>query len=298
VYNAADTLAALVRDRSVTYRGRVYVDRLIPGEDSVTIQAHERGAPNARVELSASRVLVACGAVSSTRLVLTSLGRTPHAAQLVDSQYFLIPMASGRASPVRIATQGNTLAQIFLELDDDRVARHGVHMQLYGYNDLMISPFAAHLPVSVDSLERALAPFLKRLIVIQGYLHSDDSPGIAVHVDTSGVRLVGENQRSAASQVRRLVGHLAKTARPLGLMPIPGLTQLGLPGKGNHLGGSLPMRAAPGELETDTQGRLLHWDRVHVVDAAVLPSVPATTVTLTVMANAHRIAAVAATATD
>jgi hypothetical protein len=31
--------------------------------------------------------------------------------------------------------------------------------------------------------------------------------------------------------------------------------------------------------------------RVHLVDASVLPSVPATTITLGVMANAHRIAA-------
>jgi choline dehydrogenase-like flavoprotein len=29
--------------------------------------------------------------------------------------------------------------------------------------------------------------------------------------------------------------------------------------------------------------------RVHVVDASVLPSVPATTITYTIMANAHRI---------
>ena len=32
------------------------------------------------------------------------------------------------------------------------------------------------------------------------------------------------------------------------------------------------------------------WNRIHLVDGAVFPSVPATTFTLTVMANAHRIA--------
>jgi choline dehydrogenase-like flavoprotein len=37
-------------------------------------------------------------------------------------------------------------------------------------------------------------------------------------------------------------------------------------------------------------GRLAAWDNIHLVDASVFPSVPATTFTLTVMANAHRIA--------
>jgi choline dehydrogenase-like flavoprotein len=298
IYNAAHTLAALVRDGRVAYRGGVYVDRLAPGDGAVRIQAHERRRPAAKIELSASRVFVACGALSSTRLMLTSLGRVPHARRLLDSQYFLIPMASVRAAPVRVATQGNTLAQVFLELEDDRVSRYTTHMQLYGHNDLVLSTLAARLPLSADRLERVLGPVLGRVIAVQGYLHSHDSPGITVHVGADGVRLVGEDPAAGASRVRRLVRHLGASARQLGMAPIPGLTQIGRPGKGNHLGGSLPMRRAPGEMETDTLGRLPRWERVHVVDASVLPSVPATTVTLSVMANAHRIATAAAAGAD
>ena len=49
------------------------------------------------------------------------------------------------------------------------------------------------------------------------------------------------------------------------------------------------MSAAPGALESDLWGRPQGWKRVHAVDATVLPSIPATTVTFSVMANAHRI---------
>ena len=40
---------------------------------------------------------------------------------------------------------------------------------------------------------------------------------------------------------------------------------------------------------------IIHWDkpnnlkRIHCIDASVLPSIPATTITLTIMANAYRI---------
>jgi hypothetical protein len=49
------------------------------------------------------------------------------------------------------------------------------------------------------------------------------------------------------------------------------------------------MKRDPGELETDALGVLRPFRRTHVVDASVLPRLPATTVTFTIMANAHRI---------
>jgi choline dehydrogenase-like flavoprotein len=49
-----------------------------------------------------------------------------------------------------------------------------------------------------------------------------------------------------------------------------------------------------GELETDGLGRPREWRRIHLIDASVFPSVAATTFTLTVMANAHRIASAVA----
>ena len=54
------------------------------------------------------------------------------------------------------------------------------------------------------------------------------------------------------------------------------------------------MRRKPGELEADVLGRPSAWERVHLVDSSVFPSVPATTVTFSAMANAHRIATIAA----
>jgi choline dehydrogenase-like flavoprotein len=294
IYNASHTLARLVRSGRVEYRPGLYVDRLAVAEDSVTVHVHERGRPGAVSRLAATRVLVACGALSSTRLVLDSLGGQPRARKLLDSQYFVIPMLTARAAPVSVARQGNTLAQVFVELDDVRVSRRSVHLQLYGYNDLMLALVASRLPVRAGRLERALQSLWGRLVVVQGYLHSDDSPGVRVELEGRGMRLTGERHADGAARVRRLVRRLAASARQLGMAPIPGLTQIGQPGKGNHLGGSFPMRRTPGALDTDTLGRLPGWARVHLVDAAVLPSVPATTVTLSVMANAHRIATAAA----
>lgn len=293
IYSAAHTFDALRLNGKLDYRGGVYVDRMTEVGGLVTIDFHERRRPAARGQLIASRVFVACGAISSTRLMLESMRRTEHVSRMQDSQYFVIPMIAGRATPVSVATQGNTLAQVFVEFEDARISEHAIHLQVYGYNDIMLSALAKRIPLHTSVLERILRPALGRLLVIQGFLHSADSPGLTIDYDMDRVRIVGDDVAPGAVRVRKLVRRLASHGRLLGMVPVPGLAHVGCPGKSNHLGGSLRMRRDPGEFETDVLGRIPTWKRVHIVDASVFPSVPATTVTLSVMANAHRIATAA-----
>ena len=294
IYNAAATFDVLSRRNRIDYRGGIYVDRLTEVDGSVAIDFHERGHPETSGQLSASRVFVACGAISSTRLMLCSIRQTRCTRRMQDSQYFVIPMLSRGAAPVSVLTQGNTLAQVFLELDGGRMSKHAMHLQVYGYNDIMLAALAKRIPLWPARLERLARPALGRLLVIQGFLHSTDSPGLTLDYDDGHVRIKGDNVELGAKRVRRLVRRLATHARLLGMAPLPSLVHVGRPGKSNHLGGSMPMRHAPRNLETDSLGRLPAWERVHVVDASIFPTLPATTVTLSIMANAHRIATAAA----
>jgi choline dehydrogenase-like flavoprotein len=90
--------------------------------------------------------------------------------------------------------------------------------------------------------------------------------------------------------MRAAIGKLGDNARLMRAFPLLPLLRSFNPGKGNHFGGSFPMRREPGAFESDALGRPAGLRRVHVVDATIFPSFPATTVTFTVMANAHRIA--------
>jgi hypothetical protein len=145
------------------------------------------------------------------------------------------------------------LSQLFIELNRSDISRHSVHLQLYTYSDII----GQAVRKSLGPLKMFAGSLEERLIVVQGYLHSDESPTIAM--------------------------------RRLGGLVVPPLLQLAEPGRGFHCGGSLPMRPRPGKFESDLLGRPQGWTNVHAVDASVLPAVPATTITFTVMANAHRI---------
>ena len=107
------------------------------------------------------------------------------------------------------------------------------------------------------------------------------------------LRLGANSKPEAKRRIGRLIRKLAKLSYRTGVLPLSPLLEMGLPGRGFHSGGSFPMAAQPKPGESDLLGRPYGMRRIHAVDATVLPSIPATTITLTVMANAYRIGSAA-----
>jgi choline dehydrogenase-like flavoprotein len=227
------------------------------------------------------RVFVAAGALNSTEIMLRSLGRQE--AVLRDSQYFILPLLRAEAAR-RVADEAlHTLAQVFIEIDDPAVNIFGVHLQIYGYSDVLAAAVRAKLPGWVA------ARLLERMMVVQGYLHSAHSGRILVRLEGDGLAVRTERGAETAQVLRAIGRKLRGMAGAMRGWPVMAMLQVTEPGRGFHAGGSFPMAAAPGAGETDRLGRPAGMARVHMVDAAVLPSIAATTITLTAMANAWRI---------
>jgi choline dehydrogenase-like flavoprotein len=135
------------------------------------------------------------------------------------------------------------------------------------------------------------------MLLIQGYLHSDRSGSVTVALhrgeggEPSRLSLEGRPNPETKRAIRRAVSALWKNRRAFGAYPASPFLYVAPPGRGFHSGGTFPMRSEPGLFECDLLGRPHGFRAVHVVDATGFPSIPATTITLSVMANAHRIAA-------
>jgi choline dehydrogenase-like flavoprotein len=83
---------------------------------------------------------------------------------------------------------------------------------------------------------------------------------------------------------------LSAMSGEVGGRPVPFFSRVGTAGGGFHAGSSFPMALNPGRLQSDVSGRPAGLSRIHVVDSSVLPNIASSTITLSVMANAHRIA--------
>jgi choline dehydrogenase-like flavoprotein len=98
------------------------------------------------------------------------------------------------------------------------------------------------------------------------------------------------------NQMLRTVKRRMLAAAPrLDLWPVFRKTIFAGGAKSYHFGGTFPHGSTGGTpLCSDRVGRTGGFETIHLIDASVFPSVPATTFTFTIMANAHRIACEAA----
>ena len=126
----------------------------------------------------AQRVYLAAGAISSSRILLRSLKAYGRTIPLLDSQYFLFPLVRYAATGGVRTERLHRLAQAFLEIQDSAVSPHTVHLQVYTYNDLYEGALRKTLGGALRVARPVIPLLLRRLLIMQGYLHSDHSPVI------------------------------------------------------------------------------------------------------------------------
>jgi choline dehydrogenase-like flavoprotein len=278
---------------SFTYVPGIVVKRLTEKRGSVTIEAVVRGTLRPQ-RFEAARVYLGAGVLGSTAILLDSLQAYSQPVSLAQSDHFLLPLALGRFAGRAAAERLHTLSQLFVEVLNPAVSRHGVHLQIYTYNDF----YARMAKDRLGPLYSLAAPLLERLIertlLLKGYLHSEDSAGIRAVLERrpAGPVLCLDAQAPEKSNrtIKAVTRLVRKNSRRIGAFPIPMGFRKGLPGSGVHVGGSFPMRHSPTGFESDLLGRPAGFTRVHVVDSTVFPTLPAAPPTLTIMANARRIA--------
>ena len=288
IYNSADTVRELRAEKNFTYQRDVIVTAVRENSGKVFLDGFHRET-RAPLAFEVDRAYLAAGVIPTAQIILRSQAAYDRPLVLRDSQYFLFPLLLARRTR-NVRTEAlYTLSQLFIELNNPKISRRSVHLQIYTYSDIIGQAVRA----SLGPLKLFARQLEERMVVVQGYLHSDDSSTMAMTLKRDGERdflqLDAQPNPAARRTVQKVLRELLSQTRRLGGMVVPPMLQLTEPGRSFHCGGSIPMREKPQNFESDLLGRPRGWSRVHAVDASVLPAVPATTITFSVMANAHRI---------
>ena len=295
IYTTSSTLSKLQFNKSFRYMKDVIVQKLVESGGKVRILAKSR-LSNETIEFEASRVYLACGVLSTTKILLESLEAYDHPLTMKDSQYFLLPFVRYRKVSNVVNEELHTLSQVFVDIFDPSLSKNTIHLQLYTYNDLYLHAIRNILGPLYSLFKLPVNELLGRLLLIQGYLHSNVSSTISIRLqaardESSGKLIVEANPNKLTQQViKGVLAKLMRNRRYFQAMPIPQLLQIARAGRGFHSGGTFPMKRNPSTFESDCLGRPYGFKNVHIVDATTFPSIPTTTIALSVMANAHRIA--------
>jgi choline dehydrogenase-like flavoprotein len=290
IYSARHTIDRFVARGRVRHISRVLitaVDQPIGRTPSV------RGidlASGREMRLEADRVFVGAGGLGTTRIALNSLHAPPRQVGLQESMQFLVPLVSRRSTGDPRGQRDFTLNQfnLLLKYDDQAYTTSQVHC--YPYNPAIADALPGWLPPHMSGA------VLGRVTAALGYLPSWRSPKMRIELRARhqgalpdiAVRVVSDRRPAMMISVLR---RLSALGPKLDLFPVLPMVRLSGPGKSYHFGSTFPHRSnfASGPAGSDVLGRIGGFRNVHLIDGSVLPSVPSTTFTLTVMANAHRI---------
>lgn len=289
IYSSRQSLGDLVASGEVSYVPGVVVTSIAEAEGSVRI--HARTLDGAQCSFDGERVFLAAGVLNTTTILLRSLQLYDRPVEILDSQYFLFPMVQAAAAPDVVDEDLHTLCQAFIEIRDAAVSEHTVHVQIYSYNDFLAEILNNKLGMLSGVIPTGL--ILGRLLLAQAYLHSSQSGRIVATLERRGgtdtLRLEPIVNPATKEIVRRVIRKVRSATTLTASFPVSALLEITDPGRGFHSGGSFPMAHAPNAMQTDRLGRPHGMVRTHVVDSTVFPTIPASPITLTVMANAYRI---------
>lgn len=279
IYSARQELPALLA-AGLIYKAGLSVNAL--EETAQEVQIHVN-AGNEKSTIKADRVYLAAGVYNSANILMRSLSIPK--IQILDSQYFLFPLLTLSKTSDLEQERLHTLAQVFMEIEDPSITPSNIHLQLYGYSSILDATMAKRLG-PLRGLRNLL---LERMLVVQGFLHSDSSGRLQAELSGGRLTITPQPNPTVDQTLKRILRYLSRQAKTFHAFPIAPLLQQTAPGRSYHCGGSFPMQESPRLGETDDLGRPAGWKRVHVVDASVLPTIPAATISLTIMANAYRI---------
>lgn len=281
LYTARFTLKELREEGAITYWGGHELLAFREAEEYVEIDLLDRGH-NAVRTARTRHLLLACGTLQTARLVLLNKKGPRRKLPFLDHPPtllpFFIPARIGSRLPAR-----SFPVQLVATLNEK--GRRDM-ITFYYPGAMLRSDLLSDVPVPMNIGIRLLDALLGGMLVAQIWQTSHPSPRNSICLDDAGKVVIDYPDCPEYDGLYGLVAAL----RALGAYSVKGLASMSPPGWGFHYAGCLPMRKHPSDFETHVDGRLWDSRRVRAIDGSVLPALPAKNHSLTMMANAARIA--------
>lgn len=287
LYNARFDLAVLKKNLNLRHLGGTVADRLVKQGDAWTLHVHDRRS-GAAFKVHSRTILLAAGCIASARFVLDYLGLVGKPVRFFSNPTaaFLawMPRALGAAQQDGFAS--SQLAMAFTSDQGEDTAYAG----LFSTQGLPVGEFLDFLPLAkrygIDVMRHFLASCVVGNVFFPGSL-SEHQLTIA---EDGSLHVRGQFSPHLDAAFQTVSRSLSKAMWAVGGIVPPGACILSSPGTDVHYAGSLPMKARPEPGQADAFGEIAGMSGVYAIDGASLPSLPTKSHTLTIMANADRIA--------
>ncbi|WP_434568788.1 GMC oxidoreductase [Pseudomonas sp. Z3-8] len=281
LYSASQELRKLKQYPGFQHVQNFLVEDLLKQDDSWTVTDHR----SAR-RLRGARLLLAAGTLASTRLVLKCLNHSAPVPLLSSpTAAFLLWLPRMLGTP-GVPVFGLGQLSFTLELKSGATAFGST----FSTTGLPMTEFVSRIPMSKRYSIELLRNLLSACVVGNIFLPGQLSSNTALLRPDGSLSITGQVHPELPGIMKAAETRLRRIYWKMGALLMPMSFTVGRPGADIHYAGTLPMHSTPKIGQTDRLGQVAGLDGVHVVDGACLPSLTEKSHTLTLMANADRIA--------
>ncbi len=291
IFSSSQLLNQLIKNKKFDYQKNAEVISYSENNGQVQVEYIDRVSNEVKI-LKGDKLFLAAGALPTTAIVLKSEKLPVNHLSILENQIFLAPLFLFKK--INYSSPKITLSCGFIGVKNKVTDNQLIHLQVYPASDYIEKALRTILPKKLVSASWFKSLFLDRLAIVQIFYPSSlSSSGIAELTKDKAhpvVEITGHSKNPEYSEFSsiRFFLFLSKIFFKLGAVFFP-VVKRGQPGNSFHIGGTLPMKNQPKAYETDLNGKLFGRDCVWVVDASILPYLPASTITFSIMANAYRI---------
>ena len=283
IYSAVDEISMLKQFSNFEYQSGFIVERI---KQQNNLQEITRVMDGKEDSILAKKLILAAGTLATTRLVLKAMNyersvplkSTPTAAFLL---WFPSKLGVGKSD-----TFGLGQLSYALNVTSD-ISGFGSTFALSG---IPATEFIRHLPLksrfAIDFWRQIVSSCIVGNLFLPGHL----STSSAKLNETGGLDITGGYHADLGELMKQARSKLVKSYLSLGGIMLPKSFTIGEPGGDIHYSCTLPMRKSPRVGETDQNGQIFGLENVYAVDGSSLPALSEKSHTLTIMANADRIA--------
>lgn len=248
-------------------------------------------------KIQAKQVVLASGTIGSARLVMDALGLYDKDRELLSSMMalFAFIMPHWRIGSL-VDEDVFGLSQLSFRVAKPSSRGRYSSGYIFLADTNAISDFLPYMPFTYP-LSRRVARRLQPILLLGTSYFDGSYSRNTIRVRPSGnVEIRGGCTSTAAPAINATITRLGCALMHYGAYLLPGSTSLSDMGTDNHYAGTVPMRTAPRIGEANSHGEVQGLPGVYVVDGSALTALPAKVHTLTIMANADRIATAIAAA--
>ena len=290
IYRPKYTIEELRANPRFRYIGNALVERFEDGADG-TIACYRDVRDGSEGSLSARRILLAANPINTARIALRSARAIGARQPLLCNPYHYVVTANLAMLGRPASDRRHSLAQLVGSLTPAHRGEEHVFAAFFSYRSLMHFRLVREMPLSPGAgllLSRALM----NALTIVG-VHHPESPTDRKWVRLATDGIIEASYALGSDEEAAIAGDLHELRRVLmDLRCIPLSTIATPPGSSIHYAGTIPISRGDGDpaLTTAPDGRLSGSPNVYVADSSGWRYLPAKGPTLTMMANARRVA--------